>query len=119
MKEYRVKSKPIRLVSVLLAGVFLLILACSLGPRPEIVGVSASENLSNLDYTVYVDCTVRNNGGDGDIEVSATLRNGGFWTKRESVFVAKNSERKVTLGFPEVEFLEAGLSGYQYNCSAR
>jgi len=113
---------PLRRAIVLLAWLSassLLATACSKGPEPEIIGVTAHDAAPDFDYTVWVDCTVRNNGDDGSIEVSASLTGGGRWIKRDTVFVAENSERKVTLEFPEVELLGAGPSGYEYNCSAQ
>lgn len=87
-------------------------------PKPEIVGQTARDGSPDFDYTIYVQCTVRNNGGDGQIEVVATLSGGGSWTKRQSVHVSSDQERMVTLTFPEPEFLSAGLGGYRYGCSA-
>lgn len=108
---------------VIAAGVVAVILiwlsrSGGLTPSPEIVGVSAREGIPNFDYTVYVDCTVRNNGREGNIEVVADLAGGGQWRKRQTVFVDKSSERRVTLAFAEAELFGAGLEGYKYNCSA-
>ena len=86
-------------------------------PLPEIVGTTASSGSPGFDYTVWVKCTIRNSGADGSITVIAELRNGGFWRKRETVFIAANSERQVTLAFPEATFLSTGLNGYRYTCS--
>ncbi len=104
-------------VSWLLVVGFLLASCGLIGPKPEIVGVTARDGAPGLDYTVWVDCTVRNNGASGDITVVAELSGGGSWEKRETVSVGKNAERKVTLAFPEATFLNTGLNGYQYNCS--
>ena len=99
--------------------VSVLAVGCSpLGPKPEIVGANARSAAPNFDYTVYVDCTVRNNGLDGDIEVTAELTGDGFWKKREVVRVAKDRERIVAFAFPEATLFGAGLSGLQYECSA-
>jgi len=96
---------------------FTIIIGCGLGgPRPEIVGQTATDGAPGFDYTVYVDCTVRNNGAKGNITISAELRNGSFWKKRDTVYLEKNMERKVTFTFAEAEFLEMGLSGYRFGC---
>jgi len=87
-------------------------------PLPEIVGTAARDGMPGLDYTVWVDCTVRNNGAGGSIEVSATLKNGGYWNKRQVVHVPENMEDKVTFTFSEASLLGTGLSGFQYNCEA-
>lgn len=84
---------------------------------PEVVGIISRDGFQNFDYIVYVDCTVRNNGADGNITVVAELSNGGFWKKRDEVFISANTERKVTLAFPEATLLDTGLGGYRYNCA--
>ena len=87
-------------------------------PLPDIVGQAARDGFSGLDYVVWVDCTVRNNGARGGIVVKAVLQNGGFWEKRETVQVEADTERKVTFSFPEATVLGTGLSGYRFSCSA-
>ena len=86
-------------------------------PLPEVVGLTARDGSPDFDYTIYVDCTVRNAGGSGQVEVVAELRNGGYWKKRETLRLVSHKEEQVTLTFPEPEFLAAGLDGYQYNCT--
>ena len=106
-------------VVVVLGLAAAVLTACNVvnPPKPEIVGQTAREGSPGFDYTIYVQCTVRNNGGDGQIEVAATLNAGGSWKKRQTVSVNSDQERMVTLTFSEPEFL-SGLS-YQYQCSAK
>ncbi len=87
-------------------------------PAPEIVGATARDGFPGFDYTIWVDCTVRNNGAAGNIEVVAELRAGGFWIKRDTVYVEKGQERKVTLAYPEPESLFSVLGGATFNCKA-
>ena len=89
-------------------------------PAPEIVGEASRDGTTGfLDYTVWIDCTVRNNGADGDITVEGELRStDGFWNKRATVFVAAGAEAKAVLEFSEATLLNSGLDGYQYGCSA-
>ena len=85
-------------------------------PVPEIVGTTASSGSPGFDYTVYVDCTVSNNGADGTITVTAELRNGGFWKKQQQLMLAEDTEKLVRFDFPEAKLLNAGLDGYRYAC---
>lgn len=98
----------------------LFAVACSaVAPAPEIVGIKGRDGIPNFDYTVYVDCTVRNNGRAGNVEVIADLTGGGQWRKRSTVAIAKGEERLVTIVFPEAELFGGGFEGFKYQCSAR
>ena len=114
------RAGSIMMRSVAVGLLALVLAACNVvnPPKPEIVGQTARDGSPGFDYTIWVQCTVGNNGGDGRIEVTGTLSGGGSWTKRETVHVASGQERMVTFTFPEPEFLSAGLSGYRYGCSA-
>lgn len=108
------------MMAKLTTAVLLLsaLIGCSaLGPSPEITGTTAREGIPNFDYTVFVECTVRNNGREGDVTVVAQLQGGGFWKKRATVHLLSKSEQKVTIAFPEADLLAAGLSGLQYGCA--
>ena len=89
------------------------ITACS---SIEIIGETAREGAQLSGYTIWVDCTVRNSGASREVTVVGELRNGGFWKKRETVFLEKDSEQKITLPFPEASLPDAGLEGYVYKC---
>ena len=110
-------SNQIKLL--LLVVIVALTAACSSGPKPEIVGRSASE-IAELfgDYAWQVDCTVRNNGDSGQITVVAKLDGfGGAWTKRETTTIGSGEERLVSFQFPEAEFQLFGDSDAQYTCN--
>ena len=113
-------------------------LGCEKGvkrPFPEVVEATAYDGAPGFDYTVWVECTIRNSGADGSVEVLAELWNvrtgRGLWQKRQAVFMVGDSEKRVTSAFPQPTFLGAGLGGgltgyeganlsaYQYNCAAR
>ena len=83
----------------------------------EIIGETAREGAQLSGYTIWVDCTVRNNVASREVTIVGELRNGGFWKKRETVFLEKDSEQKVTIPFPEASLLDAGLGGYAYKCA--
>ena len=86
-------------------------------PSPEIVGQNIREGSVSFEYMVWVDCTVRNNGAAGDVEVTAKLENGQSWSKSQPLPLAAGAEKRVPFTFAEATQLDAGLSGYQYGCS--
>ena len=101
----------------------LLVLGCGLfgGVEPELVGVSYSTDSELFgDYKMIVHCTVRNNGDDGDIEIIADLRTDeGQWRKRQTIFVAADSEEKVDIVFPEPTWgAELATVEKPFECSA-
>ena len=108
----------VRLLSLLLC---LALFACGeIGlnrPKPEIVGQDSSSGQVNLDYAVWVDCTVQNHGASGNVELTATLNAGGSWTKRATVFVGKSDTRTHSFEFREPGLLD-GMDG-SYSCQAR
>ncbi len=112
------RQRTVGLITLLL--VLLVAAACDSSPSPEIVvSTSRDGGIRSFDYTVWVDCTVRNNGEEGTVTVIGELISGDeFWKKRESFFLSKGEERLVTLAFPEATLLDEGLGSYEYQCSA-
>ena len=102
---------PAALANILIL-LFLGAVAVGCAPKPEIVGATSRTSLGGFDYTIHVDCTVRNRGYGGQVTVSAELRSGGYWKKERTVFLAEGATQKVTFTFPEPAF---GLS-HNYNC---
>ncbi len=106
------------LILALGSAVLIALAACGgSGPAPEIVGQQLKTGLVNLDYTVWVDCTVRNSGAEGDVELTATLDGGGSWKKRKTLYVGSEQETAHQFEFREPEFLAADR--YEYQCEAR
>ena len=86
-------------------------------PVPEVVGTRADNGQVNLDYTVWVYCTVYNDGGGGEIEVSATLNDGGgSWKKRTTMQLDSEEEQEHKFTFPEIEYSHFG--SYEFACQA-
>ena len=81
-------------------------------PKPEVVGATSRTGAPGFDYTIYVDCTVRNRGSGGQVTVLAELNADGFWKKEQTVFIAEDATQKVTFTFPEPAF---GFS-HNYKC---
>ena len=87
-------------------------------PKPEFVGSSAREANEGSEYTIWVECKVRNNGDGGEIDIVAQLRNGGAWERRQTVSLAEGAEETLVFEFKEATVLESGVGGYSYTCSS-
>ena len=85
---------------------------------PEVVRSRIRDGTPNFDYTIWVDCTIRNNGDDGHVMVIGELENGGVRRKQRSIFIESETETRVTFSFPEAEFRGTGLSAFRYECRA-
>ena len=96
----------------------LLVTACSSSPPEfEIVGRSASDDESLDDYTVRVECDIRNGGGSGRVTVKASVdAQNGAWTKRQTSVIDEGESRAFTFVFPEVEYQLLGDNSFEYNC---
>ena len=54
------------------------------------------------DYAIIVECTVRNNGEEGDIQLIADLQTDeGRWMKWQSIFVLADTQQRISIEFPE------------------
>ena len=99
---------------------------CALGrPIPEVVSIEVRDGATGAgDYTVWVDCVVRNRGpGSGEVRIVAVVKsNGDFLTKEEAVYLSGRTEelkqRDLTFAFPEAEPHPAGLGGFDYSCGS-
>ena len=111
-----------------LLALFLALLSAGLGcstavngfreASPEVLRSRIRDGTPNFDYTIWLDCTIRNNGDDGQVVVIGELENGGVRRKQQSIFMESETEMRVTISFPEVIFRGAGLSAYSYQCIA-
>ncbi len=106
-----------RVLLIALAGL-LVITACSTSPPEfEIVRRSASDSELFGDYTVEVECDIRNGGGSGRVTVTASVdAQNGAWTKRQTSVIDEGESRAFTFVFPEVEYQLLGDNSFEYNC---
>lgn len=85
-------------------------------PQPAVVERAARDLESG---GIEIECTVRNDGSSGNIEVAVTVDSeDGYWKESEAVWIEKDRESKVAKEFPEVS---SGLESrrLQYTCSAK
>jgi hypothetical protein len=96
----------------------LLITACSSSPPEfEIVGRSASDSSELGDYTVRVECDIRNGGGNGRVTVTAFVdAQNGAWTKRQTSVIGEGESRAFTFVFTEIEYQLLGDNSFEYDC---
>ena len=111
------------LACILMVLVMGVVAGCAFTrPIPQIVSAAIREDATRADYTVFVDCIVKNRGpGNGNVNVVVALRDGNLWVKEQTVLLPSNasdSERKVTFDFPEVDPHPDGLVGFKYSCGA-
>jgi len=82
---------------VIVASFFLLLnpLSSILNPpRPEIVSKYGHDGFQGLNYVLFVEVTVRNNGGDGWIKVFADISGAGKYEKQEQRIYLRNGETR-------------------------
>lgn len=81
-------------------------------PSPRIVSQRATDGFAGFDYTYNVSCTVRNEGGDGQVTVTAEL---GQWKQSRSVRLVADAQEAI-----DFTFREASLFGRapKFRCTA-
>ncbi len=80
---------------------------------PEILSRDMVTSPNPTDYTVRVIAEVRNNGEAGEVEVEATVKQGGQeWTRKLVQRLEKGEKKRFEIVFDEVE-LGKGAPGYE------
>lgn len=74
-------------------------------PKPEIVSKYGHDGFQGLNYVLYVDVTVRNNGGEGWIKVFADISGAGKYEKQEQRVYLKSGETKDLTFVFDISFL--------------
>ena len=93
-------------------------------PNPEVIATSIRGGfVEGKDYTVWVDCTVRNRGsGSGGVRVVAMLKNGELMVKEGSTYLSGNNEelkeQQLTFEFPKMASHSLKLEDLIYSCGA-
>ena len=106
-----------REVFIAIAALLLMTACSSSPPEFEIVGRSASDSEPFGDYTVRVECDLRNGGGSGRVTVTASVdAQNGAWTKRQASVIDEGESRAFTFVFTEVEYQLLGDNSFEYNC---
>ena len=70
------------------------------GPEPKVTGAFPRvDTYGTENARIHIECRVRNDGADGDIEVTAELQQNGWRTERERLTVSAGDTKAVTLSF--------------------
>ena len=110
----------VKFVRILATFAAAMTTACSFGgPDLQFIDSSTSEVTDSFgNYTLRVNCTVRNNGDAAQVTVSAQLDGlGGSWTESETSEIGPNEQYPFTVLFPEVEREPPGFSDFTYSCT--
>ena len=89
-------------------------------PNPIIVSYKANDLSSKLfDYSVQVEATIRNDGGNGDIVFEATVyQDGNTWTKTVKKYFESKETSDMQIIFDEVKLfkgkIQTSVKAYQY-----
>ena len=74
-------------------------------PNAVVTSTNGRTGNSGLDYICYVDVSVHNNGGAGNVVVWAKVQQGSNeWTKSTSIYMGEQGSQDVTLTFSGVSF---------------
>jgi hypothetical protein len=104
----------VALVLIVGTGGFIQLFRRTLPP----VGVVTSQNirtgLVGLDYTAWVDVSVHNSGGPGQIIVWVEVQQGSnSWTKSQSVYLEGGGSTSLTFEFREIGFWTTNPVSYR------
>ena len=87
-------------------------------PKPDIILLNGHDGFQGLNYVVYVDVDVKNNGGDGWVTVYAELTGGGrYEEKNERIFLASGETKQLQFVF-DVSFWSSVFSSMTYEARA-
>jgi len=119
------KIKPILYVSVgILIGVIIIALVVVLPffmrpkPKPEIVLLDGYDGFQGLNYVVYIDVGVKNNGGEGWVTVYAEIEGAGKYEKKEQTIYMLSGETKQLQFVFDISFWNALFSSLTYRAWA-
>jgi hypothetical protein len=103
-------------IALILIGVYVLNLPSKLNPpRPEIISMNSHDGFIGLNYVIYVDATVRNNGGEGWVKVIAELWCGGYEKQEQEIYMKAGETRNIQFTF-DVRLFQC--FSYQYRVNA-
>jgi len=105
--------------SVIIALIFIVSNLPQLNPpRPEIISTNGYDGFQGLNYVLYIDVNVKNNGGSGYVIVYAEISGAGKYEKKEStIYLSSGQTQDVHFTF-DVSFWGALLSQITYRAWA-
>lgn len=86
-------------------GGFIQLFRRTLPPVGEVTSQNIRTGLVGIDYTAWVDVSVHNSGGPGQITVWVEVQQGSnSWTKSQAVHLEDGGSTSLTFEFREIEF---------------
>jgi len=102
-------------IALILIGVYALNLPSKLNPpRPEIISMNSHEGFVGLNYVIYVDATIRNNGGEGWVKVIAELWCGGYEKQEQKIYMKAGETQNIRFTF-DVRLFQCFIYRYSVN----
>ena len=87
-------------------------------PNPDITMIDSREGFQGLNYVVYVDVRVTNQGGEGWIKVYAEIRGGGRYEElNQRIYIDEGETKDLQFVF-DVGFLQSLFSSMTYRAWA-
>jgi len=83
-------------------------------PRPDVTLVDGHDGFQGLNYVIYVDVGVKNNGGDGWVIVYAELESGGRYEEQNKRIYMASGETKQLQFVYDVSFWGSAFSSMTY-----
>jgi hypothetical protein len=102
------------LVLIIGAGGIIQLFRRALPPAGDVTSQNMRTGLIGLDYTAWIDVSVHNSGGPGQITVWVEVQQGSSsWTKSQSVYLEAGGSKNLTFEFKEIEYWTTNPVGYK------
>ena len=106
------------IVIVSIYTVYTILIPLINRPKPDITLLDGHDGFQGLNYVVYVDVGVKNNGGEGWITVYAELNSAGrYEEKNQRIFIASGEAKQLQFVF-DVSFWSTAFSSMTYRAWA-
>lgn len=80
-------------------------------PDVNVICKSTREGYEGIDYVIYIDVTVYNQGGDGKATVwSKITQDGNQWSKKQTIYIDGEETLDLTFTYREISFWGSGGS---------
>jgi len=123
------EKKGDRRLLYVVAGVIIAIVALGLffalnipallnPPKPEIISTYGYDGFQGLNYVIFVDVTVKNNGGEGWITVYAEISGAGKYEKQQQRIYLSSGETQALHFVFDVSFWGVLFSQVTYRAWA-
>jgi hypothetical protein len=117
-KGYYKLAIAVILTLIIVVGIVWLFNNIVNKPRPEIISTYGCDGFQGLNYVIFVDVTVKNNGASGPVVVYAEISGAGKYEKQEqTIYLSSGEQRTVRFTF-DVSFWGVLFSQVNYRAWA-